>query len=50
MYIDSLTITAFVVFAIAMVMFIKKCVINGCIMSRGNKAVIKHHVEPGDKP
>jgi len=49
MYIDSLTITAFVVFAIAMVMFIKKCIINGCMMSTGNKAVIRHDVEPGDE-
>jgi hypothetical protein len=47
MYIDSLTITAFVVFAIAMVMFVKKCIINGCIMSRDNKAGIKRDVESG---
>ena len=47
MYVDSLTITAFVVFAIAMVMFIKKCIINGCMMSRGNKTGIKDDVEPG---
>lgn len=50
MYIDSLTITAFVVFAIAMVMFIKKCIINGCVMSRDNKAGVGHDVEPGDEP
>ncbi|MGB5716163.1 MAG: hypothetical protein WBN81_03615 [Gammaproteobacteria bacterium] len=47
MYIDSLTITAFVVFAIAMVMFIKKCIINGCMMSRDNETGIKDDVEPG---
>ena len=47
MYIDSLTITAFVVFTIAMVMFIKKCIINSCVMSRGNKAGVGHDVEPG---
>ena len=49
MYIDSLTITAFVVFAIAMVVFIKKCIINGCVMSRGNGTGIKHDVKPGDE-
>lgn len=49
MYIDSLTITAFVVFAVAMVMFIKKCIINGCVMSRDNKAGAGHDVEPGDE-
>ena len=47
MYIDSLTITALVVFAIAMVMFVKKCIINGCIMSRGNETGIKRDVETG---
>ena len=47
MYIDSLTITAFVVFAIAMVMFIKMCIINGCVMSTGNKTAVRHDVEPG---
>jgi len=46
MYIDSLTITAFVVFAIAMVMFIKKCIIDDCIMSPDNKTAIRHDVEP----
>jgi hypothetical protein len=49
MDIDSLTITAFVVFAIAMVMFIKKCIINGCIISTGNKSAIGHDAEPGDE-
>jgi len=49
MYIDSLTITAFVVFAIAMVIFVKKCIINGCIMSRGNESTIEHDVKPGGK-
>jgi len=47
MYIDSLTVTAFVVFAIAMVMFVKKCIINGCILSSGDKAGIKRDAEPG---
>ena len=46
MYIDSLTITAFVVFAIAMVMFIKKCIIDDCIMSPDNKTATRHDVEP----
>ncbi len=47
MYIDSLTITAFVVCAIAMVMFIKKCIINGCMMSMRNKTAVRHDVESG---
>jgi len=47
MYIDSLTITAFVVFAIAMVMFIKKCIINGCMMSMGNKTAVSHDEKSG---
>ena len=47
MYIDSLTITAFVVFAIAMVMFIKKCIINGCMISAGNKTAVGDDVKPG---
>ena len=49
MYIDSLTITAFVVFAIAMVMFVKKCIIEGCVLSTGNKADIKRDAELGDE-
>lgn len=49
MYIDSLTITALVVFVIAMVMFIKKCIINSCIVPRDNKAGIGHDVERGDE-
>lgn len=49
MYIDSLTITAFVVFAIAMVMFIKRCIINSCLISRGDKADIKRDAEPGGR-
>ena len=49
MYIDSLTITAFVVVAIAMVMFVKKCIINGCVISTGDKADVKRDAEPGGK-
>jgi|GEM_PF-2321856 len=49
MYIDSLTLTAFVVFVIAMVMFVKKCIIEGCVISADNKAVIKRDAKPGDE-
>ena len=49
MYIDRLTITAFVVFVIAMVMFIKKCIINSCLISTGDKVDIKRDAEPGDR-
>ena len=49
MYIDSLTVSAFIVFAIAMVMFVKKCVIGGCIISADNKTVIPHDDKPGDE-
>ena len=37
MYIDSLTITALVVFAIFFVMFVKFCVLNICGLSSENK-------------
>lgn len=50
MYIDSLTITAFIVFVIAMGMFVKKCIIQGCILSADKKAAIKRHARRGDRP
>ena len=49
MYIDNLTITAFVVFVIAMVMFVKKCFIMSCIIKTDDKTGVDHDVEPGDK-
>ena len=49
MYIDSLTITAFVVFAIAMVMFVKKCFIMNCIVKTDDKTAVDHDVKPGDE-
>ena len=49
MYIDSLTITAFVVFAIAMVVFVKKCFIMGCIKNTDGETDIDRDVKPGDE-
>ena len=37
MNIDSLTITAFVVFVIALVMFVKNCFMNSCILPSDRK-------------
>lgn len=47
MYIDNLTITAFVVFAIAVVMFVKKCFIMSCIVKPDDKTAVDHDVKPG---
>jgi hypothetical protein len=47
MYIDSMTITAIVVFAIAMGIFVKKCFIHSCILKADEKAGISHDVESG---
>ena len=49
MYIDSLTITAFIVFAIAMGIFVKKCIIQGCVLSADDKATVKRHARHGDR-
>ena len=49
MYIDSMTITAFVVFAVAMVVFVKRCFINSCIDEDDDRPVIEHDVEPGNR-
>lgn len=38
MNIDSLTITAFVVFVIALAMFVKNCFMNSCILPSDRKA------------
>ena len=49
MYIDNMTITAFVVFAIAMVMFVKKCFIMSCIIKTDDKTDVDRDVKPGDE-
>jgi len=49
MYIDNMTITAFVVFVIAMVMFVKKCFIMSCIIKTDDKTAVDHDVKPGDE-
>lgn len=48
MYIDSMTITAFVVFVVAMAVFVKQCFINSCI-PKGDKPDVEHDVEPGNR-
>jgi hypothetical protein len=37
MYIDSLTIAAIFVFAFALAMFVKHCLVNSCILSSDRK-------------
>jgi hypothetical protein len=49
MYIDNMTITAFVVFVIAMVMFVKKCFIMSCIIKTDNETDVDRDVKPGDE-
>jgi len=49
LYIDNMTITAFVVFAIAMVMFVKKCFIMSCIIKTDDKTDVDRDVKPGDE-
>jgi len=48
-YIDNLTITAFVVFVIAAVLFVKTCFIMSCMVDRGGEADTDHDAEPGDE-
>ena len=48
MHIDSLTITAFVVFVIAMVLFIKTCFIMSCMSEPDNKG-IRSDADSGDE-
>ena len=48
MYIDSMTVTAFVVFAVALVVYVKRCFINSCIDKNDDRPVIEHDVEPGN--
>ena len=49
MYIDSLTITAVVVFVIAAVMFVKTCFIMSCMADKDNEAGCDRDVESGGK-
>jgi hypothetical protein len=49
MYIDSLTIAAFVVFVVAMGVFVKNCLIDGCILPAGRKVSSGHAAQPGDE-
>jgi hypothetical protein len=49
MYIDNMTITAFVVFAVAMVLFVKQCFIDSCINKEDRQAGVEHDVEPGNR-
>ena len=49
MYIDNLTITAFVIFVIAAVLFVKACFIMSCMGDKGNEVEVDHDVKPGDE-
>ena len=47
MYIDSMTIAAFVVFVIAAVMFVKTCFIMSCMVDTDDEAGIDRDAESG---
>ena len=47
MYIDSMTITAFVVFVIGAVLFVKTCFIMSCMVDTDNEAVVDRDAESG---
>jgi len=49
MYIDSLTITAVIVFVIAAVMFVKTCFIMSCMVDEDSEAGSDHDVESGNE-
>ena len=49
MYIDSMTITAFVVFAIAVVMFVRKCFIMSCMVDTDDETGIDRDAKSGDE-
>ena len=49
MNIDSLTITAFVVFVIVLAMFVKNCVMNSCILPSDRKPYSDRAGQPGDE-
>ena len=47
MYIDNLTITAFVVFVIGAVLFVKTCFIMSCMVDTDNEAGVDRDAESG---
>ena len=47
MYIDSMTIVAFIVFVIAAVIFVKVCFIMSCMVDTDNEAGIDRDAESG---
>ena len=49
MYIDSMTITAVVVFVIAAVMFVKTCFIMSCMVDEDSEADCERDAESGGK-
>lgn len=49
MYIDSLTITAIVVFVFALGMFVKHCLVNNCILAADRRANAKTTSRAGDE-
>lgn len=49
MYIDSLTITALVVFVIAAVLFIKTCFIMSCMSEPDNNTGTRSDADAGDE-
>jgi len=49
MYIDNLTITAFVVFVIGVVLFVKTCFIMSCMSEPDNNRGFKSDVDSGDE-
>jgi hypothetical protein len=49
MYIDSMTITAVVVFVIAAVMFVKTCFIMSCMVDKDNEVASNRDAESGGK-
>jgi len=49
MYIDNLTITAFVIFVIAAVLFVKACFIMSCMVDETDETGADRDVKSGDK-
>ena len=49
MYIDSLTIAAFVVFVFALAMFVKHCLVNSCILPSDRKVTNETALHAGGR-
>jgi len=49
MYIDSMTITAVIVFVIAAVMFVKTCFIMSCMVDEDNESGSDRDAESGNE-